>query len=142
MDNDMNVTGDRFHPCSLGQLIRLCLLCRVIPVFTPDRQPAANARGERYNGLLQERVWQRDRFRTLPYLMPRSYHFQIASNTYSHTPADPSGAARARERHTVSVPFRVPHPLARCRGQIWVVRSIDEDGHIQVLNETIRLPTR
>jgi hypothetical protein len=60
----------------------------------------------------------------------------------SHTQADPSGAARARERHTVSVPFRVPHPLARCRGQIWVVRSIDEDGHIHVLNETIRLPTR
>src|SRR5207249_4436623 len=82
MDNDMNVTGDRFHPRSLGQLIRLCLLCRVIPVFTPDRQPAANARGERYNGFLQERVRQRDRFRTLPYLMPRCYHFQMASNTY------------------------------------------------------------
>ena len=142
----MNVTGDRFHPRSLGQLIRLCLLCRVIPVVTPDRQPAANARGERYNVLLQERVWQRDRFRTLPYLMPRSYHFQIASNTYLTRrlihQGQHAGAARARERHTVSVPFRVPHPLARCRGQIWVVRSIDEDGHIQVLNETIRLPTR
>jgi hypothetical protein len=51
MDNDMSLTGGRFHPRSLGQLIRFCLACRVIPVFTPERQSAANARVERYNGL-------------------------------------------------------------------------------------------
>lgn len=82
MDNDMSVTGGRFHSRSLGQLSRFCFIRRVVPVFTPERQPAANARGERYNGLLQEKVWQRYRFRTLPYLMPRSYHFQMASKTY------------------------------------------------------------
>jgi hypothetical protein len=82
MDNDMSVTGGRVHSRSLGQLSRFCFVRRVVPVFTPERQPAANARGERYNGLLQEKVWQRYRFRTLPYLKPRSYHFQMTYNTY------------------------------------------------------------
>ena len=82
MDNDMSLTGGRFHPRSLGQLIRFCLACRVIPVFMPDRQPAANAQVERYNGLWQEKVWQRYRFRTLRHLRARSHAFQMAYNTY------------------------------------------------------------
>ena len=82
MDNNMSATGGRFHPRNLGQLIRLCLVCRFIPVFTPERQPAANARDERYNGLWHEDVWQRYRFRTLRHLWARLYAFQMASNTY------------------------------------------------------------
>ena len=59
MDNDMSLTGGRMHPRSLGQLVRFCLACRVIAVFTPPRRPASNALVERYNGLWQEKVWQR-----------------------------------------------------------------------------------
>lgn len=144
MDNDMSLTGGRFHPRSLGQLIRFCLACRVIPVFTPERHPAANAQVERYNGLWQEKVWQRYRFRTLRHLRARSQAFQTAYNTYLTRRLIRQGQqARLKgPRRAVPLPFRVPHPLPLCRGQIWVIRRIDEDGHIQVLNETIRLPTR
>lgn len=45
-------------------------------------------------------------------------------------------------RCPLPVPFRMPHPLPLCRGQIWVIRRIDEHAHIQVFNETIRLPPR
>lgn len=144
MDNDMSLTGGRFHPRSLGQLIRFCLACRVIPVFTPERQPAANARIERYNGLWQEKVWQRYRFRSLRQLRARSHAFQMAYNRYLTRRLIRQGQqARLKGRQrTLPVSFRMPHPLPLCRGQIWVIRRIDEDGHIQVLNETIRLPTR
>ncbi|MDF0674335.1 MAG: leucine zipper domain-containing protein [Nitrospira sp.] len=144
MDNDMSLTGGRFYPRSLGQLIRFCLACRVIPVFTPERQPAANARVERYNGLWQEKVWQRYRFRTLRHLRARSHAFQVAYNTYLTRRLIHQGqyARLNGPRCPLPVPFRMPHPLPLCRGQIWVIRRIDENGHIQVFNETIRLPPR
>ena len=82
MDNDMSLTGGHMHPRSLGQVIRLCLACRVVPVFTPERRPATNARVERYNGLWQEKVWKRYRFRTLGQLQRRSLAFQDAYNTH------------------------------------------------------------
>jgi hypothetical protein len=34
------------------------------------------------------------------------------------------------------------HPLPLYRGQIWFIRRVDEQGHIQILNEPIRLPLR
>lgn len=144
MDNDMSLTGGRFHPRSLGQLIRFCLACRVIPVFTPERQPAANARVERYNGLWQEKVWQRYRFRTLRHLRVQSHAFQVAYNTYLTRRLIRQGhhARLTGPRRPLPVPFRVPTPLPLYRGQIWVIRRVDEEGHIQVLNETIQLPTR
>lgn len=144
MDNDMSLTGGRFHRRSLGQLIRFCLACRVIPVFPPERQPAANAQVERYNGLWQVKVWQRYRFRTLRHLRARSQAFQTAYNTYLTRRLIRQGqqARLNGPRRMVPLPFRVSHPLPLCRGQIWVIRRIDEDGHIHVLNETIRLPKR
>lgn len=144
MDNDMSLTGGRFHPRSLGQLLRVCLACRVIPVFTPERQPAAHARVERYNGLWPEKVWQRYRFRTLRHLRARSSAFQMAYNTYLTRRLIRQGqhARLTGPRRPLPVPVPLPHPLPFCRGQIWVIRRIDEDGHIQVLNETIRLPKR
>ncbi|MDI3462317.1 MAG: hypothetical protein OJF50_001138 [Nitrospira sp.] len=144
MDNDMSLTGGRFHPRRLGQLIRFCLACRVIPVFTPERQPAANARVERYNGLWQEKVWQRYRFRTLRHLRVRSHAFQVAYNTYLTRRLIRQGHHTRLNglRRPLPVPFRVPTPLPLYRGQSWVIRRVDEEGHIQVLNETIQLPIR
>ena len=144
MDNDMSLTGGRFHPRSLGQLIRFCLACRVIPVFTPERQPAANARVERHNGLWQEKVWQRYRFRTLRHLRARLSAFQVAHNAYLTRRLIRQGqhTRLTGPRHSVPVSFRLPTPLPLYRGQIWVIRRVDEEGHIQVLNETIQLPTR
>jgi len=82
MDNDMSLTGGRMHPRTIGQLVRFCLACRVVPLFTPERRPASNASVERYNGLWQEKVWQRYRFRTLEDLRERSQAFQKAYNHY------------------------------------------------------------
>ena len=48
--------------------------------------------------------------------------------------------ARVDDDGARALPRAQPPPL--CRGQIWVIRSIDEDCHIQVLNETIHLPAR
>lgn len=140
----MSLTGGRFHPRSLGYLIRFCLACRVIPVFTPERQPAANAQVERYNGLWQEKVWQRYRFRTLRHLRVRSHAFQVAYNTYLTRRLIRQGHPTRLNglRRPWPVPFHAPTPLPLSRGQIWVIRRVDEEGHIQVLNETIQLPRR
>jgi len=144
MDNDMSLTGGRMHPRTLGQLVRFCLACRVVPVFTPERRPASNAAVERYNGLWQEKVWQRYRFRTLWQLQERSQAFQEAYNTYLRRKwirQDKGALFKTRVRY-LPKPIRFRHPLPLCRGQIWFIRRIDEDGSIQVLNETVWLPKR
>lgn len=144
IDNDMSLTGGRLHPRSLGQLVRVCLACRVIPVFIPERQPAANARVERYNGLWQEKVWQRYRFRTLQELRARSHAFQDAYNAYLRRRLLRQGkqAVLRVRRRFLPRQLQLPTPLPLCRGQIWFLRGVDEDGRIQILNETIRLPER
>jgi hypothetical protein len=141
MDNDMSLTGGRMHPRSLGQLVRLCLACRVIPVFTPERRPASNAAVERYNGLWQEKVWQRYRFRTLVQLQEHSRAFQEAYNAYLRRRLIRQGQGACLETCGRSLPkrLRFRHPLPLCRGQIWFIRSLDEDGTIQVLNEPVQL---
>lgn len=110
MDHAMSVTGGRFHPRSLGPLIRFCLAGRVIPVFAPERQPAANARVERSTGLWQEKVWQSYRFRTLRHLRARLHAFQMAYNTSLKRRLIHHGqhARLNGPRRTLPVPFRVP----------------------------------
>lgn len=144
MDNDMSLTGGRMHPRSLGQLVRFCLACRVIPVFTPERRPASNAAVERYNGLWQEKVWQRYRFRTLVQLQEHSRAFQEAYNAYLRRRLIRQGKGARLEPCVRSLPKRrrFRHPLPLCRGPIWFIRSLDEDGTIQVLNEPVRLSTQ
>lgn len=144
MDNDMSLTGGRRHPRSLGQVIRLCLACRVIPVFTPERRPASNAAVERYNGLWQEKVWKRYRFRTLSQVRRRSRAFQHAYNTYLKNKLRRQGKSHLFKAPLRFLPsdLRLVHPLPLFRGQIWFIRRVDEQGHIQILNERIRLPQR
>jgi hypothetical protein len=55
----------------------------------------------------RRKVWQRYRFRTLRYLVTRSYPVQMAYNTYLTRSLIHQGQ-RARERRTVPVPFLCP----------------------------------
>ena len=144
MDNDMSLTGGRLHPRTIGQLVRFCLACRVVAVFTPERRPASNAAVERYNGLWQEKVWQRYRFRTLRDLRERSHAFQLAYNRYLERRLARQGTQGLRQIRVRALPkhLRWRHPLPLCCGQIWFIRRIAEDGTIQILNETLRLPKR
>lgn len=144
MDNDMSLTGGHMHPRSLGQVVRLCLACRVVPVFTPERRPAANACVERYNGLWQEKVWKRYRFRTLGQLRRRSLAFQDAYNTHLTQRLNRQGSPTIVKADLRFLPpdLRLGHPLPLYRGQIWFIRRVNEQGHIQILNEPIRLPLR
>lgn len=144
MDNDMSLTGGRMHPRTIGQLVRFCLACRVVAVLTPERRPASNAAVERYNGLWQEKVWQRYRFRTLRDLRERSHAFQTAYHRYLErrlVRQGKQGLFQIRVR-PLPKPLCWRHPLPLCRGQIWLIRRIDDEGTIQILNETIQLPTR
>lgn len=144
MDNDMSLTGGRMHPRTIGQLVRFCLACRVVAVFTPERRPASNAAVERYNGLWQEKVWQRYRFRTLRDLRGRAHAFQKAYNRYLERRLVRQGKPGLFQIRARYLPqhLRWRHPLPLCRGQIWFIRRIDENGTIQILNEPIRVPKR
>lgn len=144
MDNDMSLTGGRMHPRTIGQLVRFCLACRVVAVFIPERRPASNASVERDNGLWQEKVWQRYRFRTLRDLRERSHAFQTTYSRYLERRFLRQGKQalfQIRVR-SLPMPFRWRHPLPLCRGQIWFIRRLDEEGTIQILNETLRLLKR
>jgi hypothetical protein len=144
MDNDVSLTGGRRHPRTIGQLVRFCLACRVVAVFIPERRPASNASVECYNGLWQEKVWQRYRFRTLRNLRERLHAFQKAYSRYLERRLLRQGKQALFQIRVRSLPkpFRWSHPLPLCRGQIWFILRLDEEGTIQILNETIRLPKR
>ena len=107
------------HPRSLGQLVRFCLACRVIAVFTPPRRPASNALVERYNGLWQEKVWQRYRFRTLGHLRQHSQAFQKAYNTYLKRRLIRKGKSALFQASLRYLPKKIlwAHPLPLCRAR-------------------------
>jgi hypothetical protein len=103
---------------------------------------AARLQGvERYNGLWHETVWPRYRCRTLWQLQDHSRAFQEASHASLRRRVIRQGKGARLETGVRSLPtrLRVRHPLPLCRGQSWFVRSLDEDGTIQVLTEPVRL---
>ena len=129
-DNDTLFQGPHQHKDVIGRVMRLCLSLRVIPVFTPPREPGFQASIEALNGRWQAKVWSRFEHSSLAGLAARSEAYVAAAR------------ARAAQRIDAAPPRR-PFPVgwsldlaAPPQGRIVYMRRTNEQGAASLLGRT------
>lgn len=126
-DNDTLFQGAHHLPNSLGRVVRVCLLLGVIPVFAPPRELGMQNAIEGFNGLWQEKVWQRFDFPTFLSLCTQSDSY-IGAHRQRNAPR--SEAAPARIPFPSWLELDLHQPL---RGQAIFLRRTDDSGQIALL---------
>jgi transposase len=126
-DNDTRFQGGHNHPDVVGRVMRLCLALGVTPVFAPPLQQGFQGMIEHFNGLWQQKVWQRFHHPSLAALETASRRF---------TEAYQERLARQRP----DAPPRRPFPASftpdwQCppRGQIIYLRLTNGHGVVKLL---------
>jgi hypothetical protein len=128
-DNDTIFQGQHRFADSVGRISRLCLALQVIPVFAPPREPGFQNAIEGFNGLWQNKVWQRHHCVDIANLASVSARYITAYRAKTATRRD---LAPTRRR----IPARFKFDLgAALRGTIIFVRRSSETGKVQLLNK-------
>jgi hypothetical protein len=128
-DNDTIFQGEHRFADSVGRISRLCLALQVIPVFAPPREPGFQNAIEGFNGLWQNKVWQRHHCDDIASLAAVSARYITAYRAKTATRRD---LAPTRRRIPVRFKFDLGAPL---RGTIIFVRRSSENGDVQLLNK-------
>lgn len=131
-DNDLRFHGARHPAGSIGRVIRFCLQAGVVPVFAPPRESGFQASIEHFNGLWQQKVWDRFHFRSLDELRQRSARFVEAYTEHLRSKGVDERAPR--------------HPLAEIqidystvpRGRVVFLRRTNAHGTVDILSHRIR----
>jgi hypothetical protein len=126
-DNDTRFQGGHGQPDVVGRVMRLCLALKVTPVFAPPLQQGFQGMIEHFNGLWQQKVWQRFHHASLEALQAASGRF---------TQAYQERLARQRPE----VPLRRPFPEGftldwqrPLRGQLIYLRLTNQHGSVRLL---------
>lgn len=135
-DNDTRFQGPHQFPDALGRVTRLCLSLGVVPVFTPVQEHGFQGAMEAFNGLWQEKVWERFHHEALPALQACSARYIAAHRRRT---------ASRRE----AAPPRRPFPprwrldlRAAVRGQVIFVRRTTDTGRVSLLGRTFPVAPR
>jgi hypothetical protein len=129
-DNDTRFQGGHNHPDVVGRVMRLCLALEVTPVFAPPLQQGFQGMIEHFNGLWQQKVWQRFRHASLEALQTCSqrfveaYHLRLAGQRID---------APARRPFPANFTPDWQRPL---RGQFIYLRLTNEQGSVKLLGHT------
>jgi transposase len=126
-DNDMRFQGGRGHPDTIGRVMRLCLALEVTPVFAAPLQHGFQGMIEHFNGLWQQKVWQRFRHPSLAALGTASRRFTQA---YQERLARQRPQAPPRRPFPTAFTLDWQRPL---RGQIIYLRQTDAHGKVKLL---------
>ena len=142
MDNAASFTGGPNVRRRIGGVIRLCLYVGVQPVFIPAHAPFYNGHVESYQGLWQERLWKREDFTTGEQLGEKldALVAELAGyRAYKRQFQSPSRLA-PRPARPLPAGLERPQDIPLCWGRIHAIRQVPEDGRIDVLGKTLRLP--
>lgn len=126
-DNDTRFQGGHNHPDVVGRVMRLCLALEVTPVFAPPLQQGFQGMIEHFNGLWQQKVWQRFHHQSLEALQAASRRFTEA---YQHRLARQRPEAPPRRPFPAGFTLDWQRPL---RGQLVYLRLTDEHGKVKLL---------
>ena len=77
-DNDTRFQGGHNHPDVVGRVSRICLSLGITPVFVPPHESGFQAVIEHFNGLWQQKVWDRFHHQNLQTLEKCSCRFTEA----------------------------------------------------------------
>jgi putative transposase len=126
-DNDTRFQGGHNHPDVVGRVMRLCLALGVTPVFAPPLQQGFQGMIEHFNGLWQQKVWQRFHHASLEALGTASHRFTEA---YQQRLARQRPEAPPRRPFPAGFTLDWQRPL---RGQLIYLRVTDPHGKVKLL---------
>jgi len=126
-DNALIFQGPRQHPGAVGQVIRLCLLLGVTPVFAPPREPGFQNAVESLNGRWQAKVWRRFEHASLEDLQLTSGRWLAATALRSAARSERAPARRSFPLHFVL--DLQAHPI----GMLIFIRRTDDQGFLALL---------
>ena len=137
VDNGMNFIGDFIHPRKFSRFIRLCLYVGVEAVFITPRSPWMNGSIENFNKWFDEKFWVKEIFVDLEDMRIKSTYFVDQYNDLS------IWKKRNKELEQIE-PIRMLketveinlNKLPLIEGKVHFIRRVDNDGEINVLNET------
>lgn len=113
----------------IGKVIRLCLSLNVIPIFVTPYEQGFQGKIERFNREVQEKFWQRKRFRNLNKINTNLKQYVMAHRL-------------KQQGNILSAPLRRPFPKKWKRddtktpkGKIIYLRRTDGSGYVYFLEQ-------
>lgn len=132
-DNDNVFQGPHQYPDVVGQVIRLCLLLGVTPVFAPPREHGFQNAVESLNGRWQAKVWHR-------------LHHESLIDVQQQTDRWVAAVRRRAAPRIEQAPTRSPFPTsasldlrAHPAGTVIFIRRTDEVGATSVLGRRFQV---
>jgi transposase InsO family protein len=145
VDNEACFSGGFTHPYVLGQCVRLALMVGTELVFSPVQHPQSNGYVERFHQDYQKHVWDDTYLADPPAVQSQAEHFFALYRHSAHHSA--LQGQTPDERHRQVSPTRLsPHftrpagKLALYAGRVHVIRRVNPDGTVSVLNVKWPLP--
>jgi len=137
VDNGMNFIGDFIHPRKFSRFTRLCLYVGIEVVFIAPRSPWMNGSIENFNKWFGEKFWDKEIFEDLEDMRIKSTQFVDQHNDLS------TWKKRNKEIEQIE-PVKMLKDtkvinlskLPLTDGKVHFIRRVDNDGQINVLNET------
>ncbi|MGK2886592.1 MAG: hypothetical protein ACSLE8_17765 [Rhodococcus sp. (in: high G+C Gram-positive bacteria)] len=130
-DNDNVFQGPHQYPDVLGQVIRLCLLLEITPVFAPPREHGFQNAIESLNGRWQAKVWFRLHHETLDDVQQQTHRWVLATRRRAGVRIANAPARRPFPAH-VELDLRT-HP----KGLVIFIRRTDDAGSATVLGHRL-----
>ena len=137
VDNGMNFIGDFIHPRKFSRFTRLCLYVGIEVVFIAPRSPWMNGSIENFNKWFGEKFWDKEIFEDLEDMRIKSTQFVDQHNDLS------TWKKRNKEIEQIE-PVKMLKDtkvinlskLPLTDGKVHFIRRVNNDGQINVLNET------
>jgi putative transposase len=146
LDNELVFFGSRLHPRGLSQVLRLCLLHDVAPLFIPPSEPWRNGVIEKFNDHWQQKFLTQP-MSTLAEAQDRSRAFDERHNSRwryrkigGKTPNEALRAGRISPQMPPQIaPPSLPLPRPK-RGRYHFIRFIRSDRSLDLFGEKFALP--
>ena len=145
-DNELVFFGSRLHPRGLSQVLRLCLMHDVEPLFIPPAEPWRNGVVEKFNDHWQQKVLAHP-ITSLDELEKRSIEFDARHNSrwrYRKNGGLTPNQVLARGPHPVRMPPELTPPPSQLprptRGRYHFIRFVRSDQELDIFGQKFRLP--
>ena len=148
VDNDLVFWGSRRFPRAMGQVLRLCLMQGVEPLFIPPAEPWRNGTVEKFNDHWQQKLLAREALQDFDALVAATRTFDAKHNSrwrYSKTGGVSPNEALRRTNTELRFPSSETPPRLPLRrpsyGRYHLVRFIRSDRVLDVFGERHTLPS-
>lgn len=139
MDNAAEFSGSLRHQRTFSQVVRLCRLLGVEPVFIPQGEACRHGGIENFNGLFDRLFYQPVRFRSLPHIRQQLQHLvHTANHQHPHQRLGYQTSAEVRQgqpRRLLPNNFTLPKKLPLAAGRVSFIRRVRPSGRLTLLNE-------